>query len=71
MDWGQNLNSMDVKNWLDKWGIKYRLSSAFYPQGNDQAEATVKSLKRIMEGNTEKNGKYLVKFSEWQPTELE
>ena len=52
MDGGPNLDSIEVRAWLDKLGVKYRLSSAYYPQSNGRAEAAVKSLKRLMEGNT-------------------
>lgn len=31
MDGGPNLDSIEVKNLLSKWGVKYRLSSAYYP----------------------------------------
>lgn len=56
MDGGPNLVSLEVRTWLNKWGVKYRLSSAYYPQSNGRAEAAVKTLKRLMEGNTGKNG---------------
>ena len=37
-----------VATTLDGYGIKYRLSTPYYPQGNGQAEATNKTLIRIL-----------------------
>ncbi|XP_026429055.1 protein NYNRIN-like [Papaver somniferum] len=38
----------DVKELLDKYGIKFHTSIVYYPQGNGQAEATNKTLLRIL-----------------------
>ena len=45
-----------MKEWLKKWGVKIRQSSAYYPQSNGRAEAGVKSLKRLLMSNTGTNG---------------
>ena len=37
-------------------GTSIRKSSAYYPQSNGRAEAGVKSLKRVLRGNTGRNG---------------
>ena len=42
--------------WLDSWGVKARVSSAYYPQSNGRAEAGVKSLKRLLKGNVGPRG---------------
>ena len=56
LDGGPNLVSNEVKNWLKKWGVTIRLSSAYYPQSNGRAEAAVKSIKRLINGNTGNRG---------------
>ena len=33
---------------LDEWGIKHRVASAYNPHSNQRAEAAVKSAKRIL-----------------------
>ena len=45
-----------MKRWLANWGTDIRQSSAYYPQSNGRAEAAVKSLKRLLRGNTGHNG---------------
>ena len=56
LDGGPNINSPEMKRWLNSWGTDIRQSSAYYPQSNGRAEAAVKSLKRILKGNTGHNG---------------
>ena len=56
LDGGPNLDSHEMKEWLKKWGVTVRQSSAYYPQSNGRAEAGVKSLKRLLMGNTGSNG---------------
>ena len=56
LDGGPNLNSKELRNWLTSWSVCYRLSSAYYPQSNGRAEAAVKSLKRLLQNNTGRNG---------------
>ena len=56
LDGGPNLDSYEMKEWLKKWGVKVRQSSAYYPQSNGRAEAGVKSLKRLLMGHTGVNG---------------
>ena len=53
-DGGQNLSSHEIKERLESWGVKLRLSSAYFPKSNGRAEAAVKSLKRLLKGNTER-----------------
>ena len=53
-DGGPNLSSREIKEWLESCGVKLRLSSAYYSKSNGRAEAAVKSLKRLLKGNTER-----------------
>ena len=53
-DGGPNISSREIKEWLESWGVKFRLSSAYYPKSNGRAEAAVKSLKRLLKGNTKR-----------------
>ena len=41
---------------MTQWGVKYPLSSAYYPQSSGRAEAAVKTLKRLLIGNTGDKG---------------
>ena len=52
LDGASNLQSSEIKTWLTEWGVRIRKSSAYYPQSNGRAEAGVKSLKRLLIGNT-------------------
>ena len=56
LDGGPNLDSYEMNEWLKKWGVEVRQSSAYYPQSNGRAEAGVKSLKRLLMGHTGING---------------
>ena len=40
------------QEFLRMWYVKHRLSSVAYPQSNGRAELTVKTAKRIVNGNT-------------------
>ena len=52
LDGASNLQSTEMKDWLKSWGVKVRLSSAHYHQSNGRAEVGVKSMKRLLRGNT-------------------
>ena len=56
MDGGPNLDSKAVLSFLNNWGVRRRLSSAYYPQSNGRAEAAVKTAKRIISDNTGTKG---------------
>ena len=56
LDGAPNLASKEIGDWLCDWGVRWRKSSAYYPQSNGRAEAAVKSLKRLLMGNTGQKG---------------
>ena len=55
-DGGPNLSGRPFQLFLRKWGVRWRLSSAHYPQSNGRAEAAVKTAKRIIRDNTGRGG---------------
>jgi len=55
-DGGTNLISQESRSFFDAWCVRLRISSAHYPQSNGRAEVAVKSVKRILRGNTSMNG---------------
>ena len=50
-DGGPPFSSLAFKDFLTRWEIRRRQSSAYYPQSNGRAEAAVKSARRILLGN--------------------
>ena len=52
-DGGPPFQSVNYTNFLKRWNIRRRLSSAYYPQSNGRAEAGVKTAKRILLGNVD------------------
>ena len=55
-DGGPPFKGYEYKEFLIRWDIQPRLSSAYYPQSNGRAELAVKVAKRIILGNSEPNG---------------
>merc|ERR1711867_321378 len=55
-DGGPEFVAYEVQNFLKKWGVKQRLSSAYYPRANTRAELGVKSMKRLLRDNTTTSG---------------
>ncbi|QQP40844.1 Putative LOC101858828 [Caligus rogercresseyi] len=51
-DGGPEFTSIDTKEFLQKWGINHRISSAYNPQSNGRAEVSVKATKRLLRGNS-------------------
>ena len=49
--WGRNILSKEIREFIAKWGVDIRQSSAYYPKSNGRAEAAVKKMKRVIEGN--------------------
>ena len=55
-DGGPPFNSYEWKIFLVQWDVRFRKSSANYPQSNGRAELAVKSCKRMLRSNTDTNG---------------
>ena len=47
-DGGPQFTSSSFQIFMKNWGIKHRLSSAYYPQSNGHAESAVKMAKQII-----------------------
>ena len=45
------LCSAAVEEFLSRWGVKHRISSAYYPRSNKRSEVGVKQAKRLITGN--------------------
>ena len=56
VDGGSNLNSSSFSEFLNRWGVQKRQSSAYYPQSNGRAEDAVKTIKRLIRCNTSRSG---------------
>ena len=50
-DGGPQMMSNVVQNCLLRWGVKHRLSSAYFPHSNSRAELAVKTGKRLLRDN--------------------
>merc|ERR1712105_383387 len=50
---------MGWRNFLKKWGIRHRLSSAMYPESNSRAEQGVRVGKRLIREHTGQGGSLL------------
>ena len=55
-DGGPEFTALDTRNFLQSWGVRQRLSSAYYPQSNGRAESAVKTAKRLLRGHTGPSG---------------
>ena len=55
-DGGPQFIADGFEQFLKKWGVSHRTSSADYPKSNGRAEIAVKSAKRIIIGNSNKDG---------------
>ena len=55
-DGGPEFSASLTKEFLDKWDVKHRVSSAYFPQSNGRAEVAVKAAKRLLRANTGSNG---------------
>ena len=47
--------SSHTKKFLDTWGVRHRVSTAYNPHSNLRAETAVKSMKRLLTQNTASN----------------
>lgn len=55
-DGGPPFDSFELRTFLESWGVRQRLSSAYYPQSNGRAELAVKSTKRLLSTNIGSGG---------------
>lgn len=55
-DGGPEFVASRTKEFLKRWGIKARISSAYHPQSNGRAEVAVKTAKRLLRTNISQNG---------------
>ena len=49
-DGGPEFTAGATESFLQLWGIKHRISSAYFPQSNGRAEVAVKTAKRPPDG---------------------
>ena len=56
-DGGPEFTSQESIDFYNRWGIRHRLSSAYFPQSNGRAEVAVKMTKRVIEDNVSRDGK--------------
>jgi transposase InsO family protein len=56
-DGGTHFTGMNFKKCLSKLGIEHRVSTAYHPQTNGQAETSNRQLKSILNKTIEKGGK--------------
>jgi hypothetical protein len=57
-DGGTHFTGKNLKKCLSKLGIEHRVSTAYHPQTNGQAETSNRQLKSILNKTIEKRGKY-------------
>lgn len=55
-DGGPEFSANETKLFLKKWGVRSRVSSAYFPQSNGRAEVAVKKCKRLLMENINPNG---------------
>ena len=55
-DGGPEFSSSTTQDFFRRWGIKHRVSSAYFPQSNGRAEVAVKGAKRILMSNIGPSG---------------
>ena len=55
-DGGPEFTAQETEAFLEAWGVRHRLSSVAYPHANCRAEVGVKTIKRLIVGNTGNSG---------------
>ena len=61
-DGGPEFASHTTRAFLANWGVHHRISSAYHPHANCRAEVVVKTMKRLIAGNTGPGGTLSDKF---------
>ena len=55
-DGGPEFTSDTLRQFLKRWGVRHRISSAYFPRSNGRAEVAVKSAKRLLRTNVGPGG---------------
>ena len=55
-DGGPEFSSAATANFLTRWEVRHRMSSAYFPQSNGRAEVAVKKAKRMLMANVGPTG---------------
>lgn len=55
-DGGPEFTASATATFLTRWGVRHRMSSAYFPQSNGRAEVAVKKAKRILMANVGPTG---------------
>ena len=61
-DGGPEFASHSTRELLTAWGVRHRISAAYRPHSNNRAETAVKTMKRLIAGNTDPGGVLGTKF---------
>ena len=56
-DGGPEYSSQEFGKFLERWGVRLRMSSAYHAQSNGRAEAAVKTVKRALRDNVGEDGR--------------
>lgn len=62
-DGGPEFAAHSTQALLQEWGVHHRLTSAYNPHANNRAETGVKSMKRLITGNTDPGGTLTARFA--------
>ena len=55
-DGGPEFTAAETQEFLERWGVRHRLSAAYHPSSNGRAEVAVKSMKRLLQGHINPDG---------------
>ena len=55
-DGGPEFTAKETQDFLQRWGVEHRLSSAYNPRSNGRAEVAVKAMKRLLLDNVGHTG---------------
>ena len=56
LDRGPEFSTKVTKDFLKRWGVHHRMSSAYHPMSNGRTELAVKATKRLLMENVGSNG---------------
>ena len=65
-DGGTYFSSAATADFLTRWEVRHRMSSAYFPQSNGRSEVAVKKEKRMLMGNVGPTGSELSE-QRWPP----